>query len=133
MHANAGDWSRDRAAGFLLTTLGDMVLFGSFFGAAVWYRSRPEIHKRLMVVATVALLFAAVGRMGVEASPALFELVWLSPVLAGIAYDFVARRRVHPAYVIGLAGLFVGSMRVLLENSEVWLVIGRPLLDALRS
>jgi hypothetical protein len=133
MHANAGDWSRDRAAGFLLTTLGDMVLFGSFFGAAVWYKSRPEIHKRLMVVATVALLFAAVGRMGLERTPALFELVWLSPVLAGIAYDGVARRRVHPAYVIGLVGLFVGSMRVLLEESDVWLVIGRPLLDALRS
>jgi hypothetical protein len=45
----------------------------------------------------------------------------------------VARRRVHPAYVIGLAVLFAGSMRVLLENSEVWLVIGRPLLNALRS
>jgi len=133
IHVNAGEWTRDRGAGFLLTTLGDMVLFGSFFGAAVWYKSRPEIHKRLMVAATVALLFAAVGRMGLEQSPALFELVWLSPLFAGIAYDWVARRRVHPAYVVGLVGLFVGSMRVLLEDSEVWLVIGRPIIDALRS
>src|SRR5580765_5071734 len=121
MHANAGDWTHDRAAGFLLTTLGDMVLFGSFFGAAVWYKSRPEVHKRLMVVATVALLFAAVGRMGIdERSPALFELVWLSPVLAGIGYDWISRRRVHPAYVVGLIGLFVGSLRVMLESSDVW-------------
>jgi hypothetical protein len=133
MHANAGDWTRDRAAGFLLTPLGDMALFGSFFGAAVWYKSRPEIHKRLMVVATVALLFAAVGRMGIETKPTLFELVWLSPVFAGMAYDLIARRRVHPAYIVGLVGLFVGSMRVLLEDKEAWLMIGRPLLDALRS
>jgi len=133
MHANAGDWTRDRAAGFLLTTLGDMVLFGSFFGAAVWYKSRPEIHKRLMVVATVALLFAAVGRTGLDSSPALFEFVWLSPILVGISYDWISRRRVHPAYIVGLVGLFVGSLRVMLEGSETWLVIGRPLLDALRS
>ena len=110
-----------------------MVLFGAFFGAAVRYKSRPDIHKRLMVVATVALLFAAVGRMGLDTSPALFELVWLSPVLAGIAHDVLTRRRVHPVYVIGLVGLFVGSLRVLLENSEVWLVIGRPILAALMS
>jgi hypothetical protein len=133
MHVNAGDWTRDRGAAFLLTPLGDMVLFGTFFGAAVWYKARPEIHKRLMVVATVALLFAAVGRMDIDTKPALFELVWLSPVLAGVAYDLIARRRVHPVYLIGLVGLFVGSLRVLLEDKEVWLVIGRPLLDALRS
>jgi hypothetical protein len=134
MHANAGDWPRDQAAGFLLTTLGDMVLFGSFFGAAVWYKSRPEIHKRLMVVATVALLFAAVGRMGLEKrSVALFELIWLSPILAGMGYDWISRRRVHPAYIVGLVGLFIGSLRVALEDSEAWLVIGRPLLDLLRS
>jgi hypothetical protein len=63
LHVAAGEWSQDRAAGFLLTTLGDMTLFAVFFGAAVAYRSRPQIHKRLMITATVGLLFAAVGRM----------------------------------------------------------------------
>ena len=63
MHLSSGEWTRDRAAGFLLITLGDMVLFGSLFAAAIVYRRRPEIHKRLMIAATVALLFAAVGRM----------------------------------------------------------------------
>jgi hypothetical protein len=29
MHAESGEWTRDRAAGFVLVTMGDMVLFGS--------------------------------------------------------------------------------------------------------
>src|SRR5262249_15491753 len=47
LHVHAGEWTVDRAAGFLLAPLGDMALFGGFFGAAIAYRRRPEIHKRL--------------------------------------------------------------------------------------
>ena len=132
LHVAAGEWSHDRAAGFLLTTLGDMLLFGTFFGAAVAYRSRPQVHKRLMLTATVALLFAAVGRMHFIKSMVLADLVWLSPLFVGMAHDWITRRRVHPAYVIGTIGLFVGSLRELFDQSEAWLAIGRPLLDALR-
>ena len=48
-----------------------MILFAGFFGAAVAYRNKPEIHKRLIIAATVALAFAAVGRMnfGLAVSP----------------------------------------------------------------
>jgi hypothetical protein len=47
----------------VIIPLGDMVLFAGFFIPAVIYRRRPEIHKRLMLLATTALLFAAAGRM----------------------------------------------------------------------
>jgi hypothetical protein len=52
-------WIRDGAARSLLVPLGDIVSFSVRSGAAIWYRARPEVHKRLMVVATVVLLFAA--------------------------------------------------------------------------
>jgi hypothetical protein len=131
IHVRAGEWTRDRGAGFLLITFGDMVLFGACFAAAVAYRQRPEIHKRLMVAATVALLFAAIGRMGFISSPPLAGLVWLSPLLIGMVHDKVTLGRVHPVYIITTVGLFIGGTRVLFEQSEVWLRIGRPLLDAL--
>jgi hypothetical protein len=130
IHLRAGEWTRDQGASFLLTTFGDMALFGSFFAAAVAYRSRPEIHKRLMVAATVALLFAAVGRMHIQ-SQALSAVVWLSPMFVGMAHDWITRRRIHPAYVIGTVGLFVGALRLLVAQSDVWLSIGRPIIDAL--
>jgi hypothetical protein len=131
IHIHAGEWTRDQGASFLLVTFGDMVLFGAFFAAAAADRQRPEIHKRLLIAATVALLFAAVGRMGFIASTGIKALVWLSPMFVGIGYDWLTRRRVHPAYLIGTVGLFVGATRVLVSESEVWLRIARPIIDAL--
>jgi hypothetical protein len=131
IHVRAGEWTRDRGAGFLLITFGDMVLFGACFVAAVAYRHRPEIHKRLMIAATVALLFAAVGRMSFISSPPLAGVMWLSPLLIGMVHDKITLGRVHPVYIIATVGLFIGGTRILFEQSEVWLRIGRPLLDAL--
>jgi hypothetical protein len=128
MHLSAGEWPMDRAAGFLLITLGDMTLFGGFFVAAMLYRRRPEIHKRLILLATVALLFAAAGRMTFISSRPLALLVWLSPVFIAIGYDGLTRRRVHPSYLIGLPILFIGAMRILFTQSEAWLRIGRKLI-----
>ncbi len=38
----------------LMASLGDLVAFAGLFGAAVLYRKRPALHKRLMVVATAS-------------------------------------------------------------------------------
>jgi hypothetical protein len=130
IHLRAGEWDVDRAAGFLLTIFGDMILFGSFFAAAVMYRGRPQIHKRLMLTATVALLFAAVGRMHF-ASQVVYEIVWLSPLFIAMAYDWKSQGRVHPAYVIGTVALFIGSTRELFTESETWLIVGRAILRTL--
>lgn len=129
MHADSGEWTRDRAAGFVLITMGDMVLFGSLFVAAVVYRRRPEIHKRLMVGATVALLFAAVGRMPLDSRPLVATVVWLSPILIGMLYDWKSRGRPHAAYVISAVWLLVGGMRVLVSQSAAWLPIGHAVID----
>jgi len=131
IHVHSGEWTRDRGAGFLLTTFGDMVLFGGCFAAAVAYRNRPEIHKRLMIAATTALLFAAIGRMEFIGSPMLAAVVWLSPLLVGMAHDKLTRGRVHPVYLITIVALFIGGTRILLVGSEVWLRLARPMLDAL--
>src|SRR3954469_1562007 len=127
MHIRAGEWTVERAAGFLIKPIFDMVLFAGFFGGAIFYRSRPEIHKRLILAATVSLAFAAVARMKI-ASPVLFYLAWVSPMLVGIAYDLWARRRAHPAYLISVGVMTVAFLRIFLVESEAWLKIGRALL-----
>ena len=132
IHIRAGEWTPDRGAGFLLVTFGDMVLFGSAFAAAVAYRRRPEIHKRWMLAATVALLFAAVGRMKfLDPQPLLAAAVWLSPMFIGMAHDWMTRRTVHSVYIIASVVLFLGAFRVLFTESAVWLAIGRPIIAAL--
>jgi len=127
LHVRAGEWTVDRAAGFLLLPLIDMVLFAGFFGAAIAYRRRPEIHKRLILAATVALAFAAVARMAFE-SPVVFLFVWLSPLFAAMAFDVFARRRVHPVHFISVVVMTGAFGRIFFMESEGWLHVGRALL-----
>ena len=127
LHVRAGEWTLDRAAGFILLPLVDMVLFAGLFGAAVAYRRTPEIHKRMILAATVALAFAAVARMSFR-YPIVFLLVWLSPLFAAMAFDLLTRRRVHPVHFVNVAVLTAAFLRIFFMESEGWLRIGRALL-----
>lgn len=123
LHVRNGEWSVDRAAGFLLISLRAITVFGGFFLAAMAYRRKPEIHKRLILLATVALLFAPVGRLN---SPA-FLVLWLGPVLIAMLHDRLKRERVHRTFVIGLVVLIVGFTPIVLRG-ESYLRVGRALL-----
>lgn len=128
LHVRAGEWTVDEAAGFLLLPLVDMLLFGGFFAAAVMYRRQPEIHKRLVLAATVALAFAAVARIAFV-SLWVFFLVWMSPIFAAMAFDAWARGRIHPANAMSAAILALAFPRILVTDSEGWLWVGRALLS----
>ena len=86
----------------------DMVIFALFFGPAVFYRRKPHLHKKLMIVATTMLLVAAVFRMWFlpELPEALrtpiLLLIWFLPVILAIGYDYLGRQRIHPIYILGL-------------------------------
>jgi hypothetical protein len=90
----------------LLGPLLDMLVFAPAFAAAIYYRRKPELHKRLMIVATTSLLIAAVGRMQfLDLPPARIlwvYLIWTAPILLAMAHDFWRQRKVHPVYVLGL-------------------------------
>lgn len=109
-----------RLAGPLL----DMLVFGPLFGAAVYYRRKAELHKRLMIVATTALLIAAVGRMPFPADSrtGLVLLIWTLPILVAMAHDYWRERRVHPIYVLGLVVLVIEGpvLRRFLRSNDEW-------------
>ncbi len=63
----------------------DMIVFAPFFGAAIYFRKVPELHKRPMIVATTSLLIAAVGGMWfwvfglyISCGHPRFSLLWLT-------------------------------------------------------
>ena len=126
IHMRNGEWPLDQAAGFLILPIGDMILFGGFFGAAVKFRNQPEIHKRLIVAATVALAFAAVARMNFPLP--IFFLLWMTPMLALAAFDYFSTGRVHRVTAICIAAMLLGFPRVLLVESAAWVAVGRALL-----
>jgi hypothetical protein len=92
------------AARLLFAATSDMAMFAGFFGAAIWYRKKPKLHRPAMVVAATSLLIAAVARMVfVPANPHLRLLVWSFPVLLAMGVEFRRTGKVHPMYLLGLA------------------------------
>jgi len=130
---NAGDWTIDEAAAFFQIPIIDMILFGGFFGAAVAYRTKPQLHKRLMLLATAAILFAATFRMQAAGMMPLQAAVvlWYVPVAIGMLHDFRSDGRVHPVYWFGIVAMTVSLVRLPMGGWEWWLRIGRPIFESL--
>ena len=132
MTYNAGTRTLDEAAGFLLIPLGDMALFGPLFLSAVVYRKKPELHKRLMILATIAIAFAAIFRMQALGLPlAAGMTMWFALPVICMAYDYRTRGDIHPVYWMGIAGMILVALRIPFSATETWLGISRPIIEAL--
>jgi hypothetical protein len=112
-----------RAQRYLFGVLKDLVFFVPFLVAGWIYRRKPEIHKRLMIVATTILVLPAVSRMSFLGTPVpiwKFMLVWPIPVYLLVIHDFYRKRLIHPVYLIGVAAML--TMRLILPfgSSRAW-------------
>jgi hypothetical protein len=103
-------------------------VFGALVSAAVLQRRRSEAHKRLMLLATISLLTAAVARflrqVGMGGAPNLFFGTDVF-VLVLVLYDLALRGRIHPATLWGGA-LVVGFKPLLfyvLSSTPAWLAL----------
>jgi hypothetical protein len=108
---------------FLVIPLFDMVLFPTFVITALVMRRDKEAHKRLMLLAYVTIVTAAVARLpGVLelGPPAFFGLSFLF-VVAGAVYDFLSRGRVHRVYLWGGALILVSvPVRLAISGTAAW-------------
>jgi hypothetical protein len=133
-HLAVDGWKMNRAARLLLIGLSDITWFAGFFGAAVAYRRRPETHKRLIVLAAVALMLPGAARLVlavVGMMPLIILPVSLSPLLIAMGYDLLTRRRIHSTYLIGAPILVARLPWQFVIESEPGLDFGRTLLTAL--
>jgi hypothetical protein len=114
---------------FLAVPIGTLLAFGILVSAGIYYRAKPETHKRLMLLATVALLTPAIARfrwLFGHGGPPLAITGTCLFVGACLVYDRISHGRVHPAFLWG--GLFViGSLAVRfgLTQTDGWLVVAR--------
>ncbi len=117
-----------RPVAFLLIPLSDMVLFATFVGAALFCYKRPEYHKRLMLLATVAILpapFARLfGTLGLHNTVGAI-LIINSFIFAGIAWDLYRKKPPHRVYLLGGALILaVHFYRTFFFGSEWWMTVG---------
>jgi len=107
-----------------------MVLFAGLVGSALWLRRRPEHHKRLMLVATLGILPAAISRIPIEAFqsaglPAFFGVADLL-ILGCIAADTIRHRRLHPAFGWGFGFVVLTQVaRFLLAGTAQWMTFAK--------
>lgn len=115
---------------FLIIPLFDMLLFGTFVSAALALRRDKEAHKRLMLLAYVSIVVAAVARLpGVLplGPPVFFGLTFLFVVAAAI-YDYVSRRRVHKVYLWGGALILISvPLRLAISATGAWRALAEML------
>jgi hypothetical protein len=63
VHSTARYGSPPDELAFLAVSTGNIIAYTVLFGAALHYRRRPDVHKRLMVLGMVAMLTAPFGRI----------------------------------------------------------------------
>jgi hypothetical protein len=115
----------------VMIPLSNVVFFGVFVALALRMRANREAHKRLMLLAYVSIIGAAIGRIpGVLALGPLailgFAFIF---ILFGIVYDLLTRQQVHPVYKWGGAALVLSvPLRLAVARTDVWKAIARALI-----
>ncbi len=118
---------------FLAVPLVGMLVFTALFTAAVLERRNAAAHKRLVILATLEMVTAAVARLPVVETwgPLGFFGVIDVFVIALVAYDLATLRRVHPATLWG--GLFFvlsQPLRLVIGGSPLWISFATWLTSA---
>jgi len=111
---------------FLTIPLGDMLGFAILVGAAFYFRRQLDVHKRLMLLATIGLLPAAIARLPFDfilryGPIAFFGLTDLL-IIPCLIYDVVTRGRPHRATVLAGAFMVIShALRVPIGNTHAWI------------
>jgi hypothetical protein len=112
-----------------------MLFFAATVAAAIANVRSPEVHKRLMLLATISLLDAPIARWvlgftgqipAAGAPPAVAPIFIASLIadlllLAAIAFDWRTRGRPHPVYLIG-GGVLLAfqATRTMVSETAAW-------------
>jgi hypothetical protein len=114
---------------FLAVPVTGLALFAIFVWQAILRRHDAQSHKRLMLLASISLVEAAVVRLPFDHSTLespipyfdvmeLFTLLFLLPIAI---WDVGSRGRLHPATLWGgLALIIAMPLRLMLGASETW-------------
>jgi hypothetical protein len=109
---------------FYAIPIGDMVIFSTLIFFAFRARFNPAVHKRLILIGTIALMDAAIGRWPfaiIERVPIATDLICYTFLLFLVVYDLWSTRRVHRATIWAGAFLIVlQQLRMPIGGTSAW-------------
>ena len=118
------------AASFMLVPFLDIACFTTTFALAIYWRKKPEYHRRLILIASCALTAAGWGRFPVIPE-AVFYLGVDALIFLGVVRDWMVNRRVHVVYKYALPAFMVAQtivMYTVMTNAAYWLKISNAIL-----
>ncbi len=131
MRRGSGPLGLDPLTFFVIPVSG-MLLFGTLVFFAYKLRRNAEAHKRLILIATMALMDAAVGRWPIrvlQQHPPMQDLVILALLLTVVFFDLYNLHRVSKYTLRGvLFVVVVHAVRVPLGHTAAWHAMARHLL-----
>jgi hypothetical protein len=105
---------------FSIPILG-MVKFAVLIFFAIWLRSNGPAHKRLILLATIPLMIAAVGRWPFTFAQPHQGLIINLMLLSLVVFDLSTIRRIHRATLLGLLFIYViGALTVPIARTAAW-------------
>ena len=124
--ASRGVFAGDSLA-FLFVILMDLVMFSAFVGAALHFRRRGDLHKRLMLLGTISLLPPAISRWPIAVQhPWVIPLVLVPLIAASPTADYLAGRPFRSASLWGGIALALSvPLRFAFANTALWHSIAR--------
>lgn len=109
---------------FLIVPLASLWLFGVFAGTALAWRRFPEFHKRLMLLASIVMIEAAIARWPfgfvaiTPSAPFWVSTLFLLPL---VWRDLTTRGRLHPVTLWGgLVFIAIGVVRDPISHTQAW-------------
>jgi hypothetical protein len=110
---------------FMAVSLFDMPVFATLVGLALWLRRRPDVHKRLMVLASLGMLTPAIARIPLrfiqDGGPPVFFGLAIMLVMACVAIDTARHRKLHRAFAWGaLLIVTMIPLRLFIAATEAW-------------
>lgn len=112
-----------KGASFLLVPFSDMFFFAVLFGLGIWWRKRPEFHRRLMLLASVSLTVAAFARFPTYIVPGgHFNIACDILILLALGRDLIVDGRIHRVYLIGFPLLIAGQAITEWVRATTWWV-----------
>jgi hypothetical protein len=110
---------------FLAIPFFDILVFGLLVFLGVRARRDPAAHKRLMLLATLGIMDAAVARWPLaimHSGPIAFFSVTDLLLLPLVAYDLVTLGRLHRASLWGIGSIVVSQpLRLVISGTGAWL------------
>ncbi len=106
---------------FVAVPLFDMVVFVACVALGLSYRHRPDIHRRMMTLASVGMLGAAVFRLGIPGGLMATIAVISGLLVVCVVADTLVHRRLHPAFALGALLITLSwPLRLWLSGTPAW-------------